>query len=340
MKRLIALIALCLFVLASSATAQNELTMYTAFDVDEARRYIEAFEEAHPEIEVNWSRMSSGEVLARVSAEANNPQASIWFAGSSTSHIAAANQGLLEPYCESEGYQALPDDFKDPDCLWSGIYTGFIGFATNTEFLEENDLEAPDSWDDLLDPAYENEIAKAFPYTSGTAYTTLVSQLQAIGPEQRGWDDESREYIRQLSEQVHHYTRSGSACVTETGLGEVNACISFSHDIAAKGIAQGYPITMSFPEEGTGFEVGAISIIDGAPQPEAARTFYDWMLSAEAQSLFQGWYRVPLNPDAEVAEGVVRAEDVELIDGFADHVPWYGENKEAIIDEWRQITGR
>lgn len=322
-----------------SAGLAKDLVMYSALDVDEGKIYIEAFEETHPDINVKWTRMSAGEVLARIQAESKNPQASLWLGGPSTGHTAAAEDGLLQPY-KSLGWQYLSDAFKDPEGRWTGFYTGYIGFVTNTEFLKEHDVEAPTSWEDLLKPVFKNEIAKAYAYTSGTAYTTLISQLQAIGPEKKGWDEESREYVKQLSEQMHHYTRAGSACVTQAGQGEVAVGIAFSHDVIAKGIDKGYPVKLTFPSEGTGYEVGAVSMIKGGPTPETAKTFIDWLMTAEAQSLFQQWFRVPLNPEAELAEGLVTADQVPVIDGFAGRVPWYGANKEEIVNTWREITGR
>jgi len=324
----------------TASPAKQVLHMYTALDVDEAKIYIEAFEKAYPDIEVKWVRMSAGEILARVRAEAGRPGASIWFGGPSTSHIAAAREGLLEPYKESLAWQYLPAEYKDPDGYWAGFYTGYIGFVTNKEFLEEHGVEAPTSWYDLLNPVFKGEISMAYPYTSGTAYTTLISILQALGPEKLGWDEEDIDYIRKLDAQMHHYTRAGSACVTEVGMGEVAVGIAFSHDILAKGVAKGYPVVMTFPKEGTGYEIGAVSLIKGGPEPELAKVFYDWIMSAEAQSLFKRWYRVPLNPEAELGEGVVTAAEVPVIEGFGQRIMWYGEHKDEIVAKWREITGK
>ena len=322
------------------AVAKETLHMYTAFDVDETKIYVDAFHEAYPDIEVKWTRMSAGEVLARIRAEAANPQASIWFAGPSTSHIAGAQDGLLLPYTESLAWQYLPADFKDPEGRWTGFYTGFIGFATNTEFLEKNNLEAPTAWADLLKPEFHEEISAAFPYTSGTAYTTLISILQAFGPEMLGWDTESEQYVTQLADAFHHFNKSGSACVTEAGLGEVAIGIAFSHDVLAKGIKKGYPVVLTFPSEGTGYEIGAVSLIKGGPEPELAKVFFDWLMSAEAQTLFQAWNRVPLNPEAELAEGLVTAAQVPVIPGFGERITWYGEHKDEMIEHWQELTGR
>jgi iron(III) transport system substrate-binding protein len=312
------------------ALGQQVLHIYTALDVDEAKIYIEAFETAHPDIKVEWVRLSAGEVLARLRAEAGNPQASLWLGGPSDTYILAKMDGLLAPYQGSLGWQYLGAQFKDSDGYWVGIYTGFIGFASNTDFLAEHGLEPPTSWYDLLRPELYRELSMAFPYTSGTGYTRLATLAFLLG------EDEGLEFERLISEQIHHYTKAGSACVTEVGLGEVAVGIAFSHDVIAKGIAKGYPVTLSFPKEGTGYEIGGMALIKGGPEPELAKVFYDWMLSAEAQSLYKQWYRVPLNPEAELAEGLVTAGMVTLVDYDA---LWAAENRDRLVELWQMTTG-
>lgn len=312
------------------ALGQQVLHIYTALDVDEAKIYIEAFEAAHPDIKVEWVRLSAGEVLARLRAEAGNPQASLWLGGPSDTYILAKMDGLLAPYRESLGWQYLGAQFKDPDGYWVGIYTGFIGFASNTDFLAKYGLEPPTSWYDLLRPEFYRELSMAFPYTSGTGLTRLATLVFLLG------EEEGLEFERKISEQIHHYTKAGSACVTEAGLGEVAVGIAFSHDVIAKGIAKGYPVVLSFPKEGTGYEVGGMALIAGGPEPELAKVFYDWMLSAEAQSLYKQWYRVPLNPEAELAEGLVTADMVTLVDYDA---LWAAENRDRLVELWQMTTG-
>lgn len=312
------------------ALGQQVLHIYTALDVDEAKIYIEAFEAAHPDIKVEWVRLSAGEVLARLRAEAGNPQASLWLGGPSDTYILAKMDGLLAPYRESLGWQYLEAQFKDPDGYWVGIYTGFIGFASNTDFLAKYGLEPPTSWYDLLRPEFYRELSMAFPYTSGTGLTRLATLVFLLG------EEEGLEFERKISEQIHHYTKAGSACVTEAGLGEVAVGIAFSHDVIAKGIAKGYPVVLSFPKEGTGYEVGGMALIAGGPEPELAKVFYDWMLSAEAQSLYKQWYRVPLNPEAELAEGLVTADMVTLVDYDA---LWAAENRDRLVELWQMTTG-
>ena len=305
MRKFLIFLIVSLMILSFGFSKKQVLHMYTALDVNEARIYIDAFEKATG-IKVEWVRMSAGEVLARIEAERNNPQASVWFGGPAVEFIAAKNKGLLEPY-KAPGAWGLPLAYKDPEGYWVGFYIGAIGFASNKDQLKELGVEPPKSWYDLLKPEFKGRISLAYPYTSGTAYTTLITLVALMG------EDEAFEYWKKFDKQVHHYNKSGSACVTQVGLGEVTVGIAFAHDIVKKGISKGYPVVLSFPKEGTGYEIGAMALIKGGPEPELGKKFIDWMLTAEAQNLMKKWYRIPLNPKAEVAEGAVRVTDLKIV---------------------------
>ncbi len=142
--RKLGLVVLVLALLVTAVYAAQVLHMYTALDNNEWPIYVKAFEKATG-IKVEVVRMSSGEVLARVEAEAKNPQASIWFGGPAVDQIAAKKKGLLEPY-KSPNAWSMPLAFKDPDGYWTGFYFGAIGFASNTEQLKELGVEPPTSW--------------------------------------------------------------------------------------------------------------------------------------------------------------------------------------------------
>jgi iron(III) transport system substrate-binding protein len=331
MKRLFLVLLLVAIATAGFTSPTKEvLHIYTAFDPPEAQYYIEAFE-AETGIDVEWVRMSSGEVLARIEAEASNPQASVFHAGSNTSHINAASKGLLAPYRPKTDFQ-LQDQLHADDWAWTGFYTGAIGFISNKDFLAKKGAEAPTSWTDLLNPAFRKNVAMAYPYTSGTAYTTYATLVQMLGLE------DTLDWWERFDQQsIFQYTKSGTGCIPMAGLGEVGVGIAFSHDIVAKGINQGYPVVMTFPKEGTGFEVGGLSLIKGGPEPELGKQFIDWCFGVKAQNLFQEYSRLPVNPKATVAEGAVTMDQVDLIDYDAI---WAGQNKDRLIEAWRDRIGK
>src|SRR5687768_17036623 len=120
---------------------------------------VERFEEEFG-VDTNYVRLSSGEALARLQAGAEAPEFSVWWGGPADGFVAANADGLIEPY-QSANAEAIPDDQKDPDGVWTGVYVGALGFCSNTALLEELGVEIPDSWDDLADPALEGQVAIA-----------------------------------------------------------------------------------------------------------------------------------------------------------------------------------
>ena len=305
------------------------LHLYTALDTNEAKIYIRAFEEESG-IQVRWVRLSAGEVLVRIRSERTNPQVALWFGGPSPEFIVAKREGLLAPYAPHINFEPPPGTFDEAH-YWTGFYFGAIGFASNTEILARKGIPPPTSWHDLLKPELKGEISVAYAYTSGTANTLLAAIVQMMG-EDAGFD-----YITKLDRNVHHYNRSGSACVTQVGFGEVAVGIAFSHDIVKKGPAKGYPVVLSFPKEGTGFEIGAMALVKGGPNQVAAKQFMDWALSVRAQNLMQKWFRTPLNPRAKIAQGAVTADKVELIE--FDPI-WAATHRQRLVERWREVTAQ
>jgi iron(III) transport system substrate-binding protein len=283
--------------------------------------------EAKYGITVNYVRMSAGEALARLQAEKDNPTFDIWWGGPVDSFIAAKKENLLEPY-NSPNYANLidPAKAKDPDNTWAGIYMGSLGFATNTDWLKAHpEAKAPTSWDDLLKPEFKGQIMVAHPSTSGTSYTALATILQIKG-EEAGW-----EYIKKYAGQVSQFTKSGAAPAKFVGLGEAAVAIVFSHDIVNEIDNNKAPLVLTFPSEGTGYEIGGVALIKGAKHPDAAKLWFDWALTAEAQSLGPKFkaYQAP------TVKGAV-ASKPELMQAklIAYDFQWAGDNKKAFIEKF------
>ena len=117
--------------------------------------------------------------------------------------------------------------------------------------------------------------------------------------------------MKALHKNVNQYTKSGSAPIKAAGLGETTIGIVFMHDAVAQTVA-GFPIVTVAPCEGTGYEIGSMSLIKGARNPEAAKKFYDWALTAEVQSRAQeaNSFQVPSNKAAKtVGQGARPVDD-------------------------------
>ena len=283
--------------------------------------------EAKYGITVNYVRMSSGEALARVQAEKDNPQFDIWWGGPIDSFVAAKQEGLLEPY-DSPNYANLTDPvkMKDADNQWVGIYVGTLGFATNKDWLAANPgTEAPTSWDDLLKPEFKGQVMVAHPSSSGTSYTALATILQMRG-EEAGW-----EYLKDYAGQISQFTKSGAAPAKFVGQGEAAVGIVFSHDIVNEIENNKMPLVLTFPEEGTGYEIGGMALLKGAKHPQAAKLWFDWALTPEAQALGPVYaaYQAPTVKGVELSHPELL--QVNLIDY---DFQWAGEHKKEFVDKF------
>ena len=190
-----------------------------------------------------------------------------------------------------------------------GIYSGALGYGYNEDLLKKNNLPAPSCWKDLLKPAYKGHVQMANPNSSGTAYTTLATMVQIFG-EKDGFD-----FMKGLHKNINQYTKSGSAPIKAAAKGENTIGIVFMHD-AVKQAVSGFPIKVVAPCEGTGYEIGSMSIIKGARNIESAKKFYDWALSADAQSLALQVkaYQVPSNKGSKTSPAAPDLSSIKLID--------------------------
>lgn len=310
----------------AAASGKKELTIYSAMPESEIPVYLNAFEK-DTGIKVHYVRLSAGEMVTRVEAEKAKPNASMMFGGSSDTYISAAGKDLIEPYQSAE-LANTPDQYHDKDGNWNPIYVGAISFACNSEWFEENKVEYPKTWDDLLKPEFKDQISMAHPSTSGTSYTVLSTLVQLKG------EDEAFAYLEQLNENVRQYTKAGAAPPMEVGLGEAAIAITFSHD-ALKPAVEGYPVVVVFPEDGTGFEVGAAALIKNGPADEMAnaKLFIDWLMSARGQECYieSKSNRLPVNTNAAITEGLIPLSELNVIDYDA---VWAGENRERLIQRF------
>lgn len=294
-----------------SAASADKLTLYCSAQEDWCQLLARSFEDATG-IDVDMTRKSSGETFAQVKAESSNPKGDVWWGGTGDPHLQAAEEGLTEPYVspmrdQLHGWAISQAESADNKTI--GIYSGALGYGYNAELLAANNLPEPSCWSDLLKPEYKGHVQMANPNSSGTAYTTLASMVQIFG------EDEGFEFMKGLHANINQYTKSGSAPIRAAGRGENTIGIVFMHD-AVKQAVSGFPIKVVAPCEGTGYEIGSMSIISGARNMDEAKQFYDWALSAEAQNLALqvNAFQVPSNVNAETSPSAPDMSTIKLID--------------------------
>lgn len=309
-KTSVALALAALGSLHGAAFAANELVVYCSVQEEWCRPMVAVFEKTTG-IKVSMTRKSSGEVYAQIKAEAANPKGDVWWGGTGDPHLQAAEEGLTLAYKSPK----LPElhDWAQRQAEQSGnrtvgIYAGALGFSYNKPALEKKGLPAPKCWADLVKPAFKGEIQVADPNSSGTSYTMLATMVQLMG------EDKAFDYMKALHKNVNQYTKSGAAPARAAATGESIVGITFMHDGVSQ-VVTGAPLVVVAPCEGTGYEIGSMSIVKGARNLENARKWVDFALGAQIQVLAANAksYQVPSNKAAFAPPEAPKLKDIKLI---------------------------
>lgn len=264
--------------LIKAAQEEGELVVYGSCEEPYVAAAAKHFEELYG-IKTYYQRLSTGEVQAKITEEAGNPSADVWFGGTTDPYNESAKAGLLMAYEAANAADLSAPMYRDADGYWYGIYKGILGFMVNTEELARLGLEAPKSWDDLLKPEYKGLVWMSNPNTAGTAKLVINTMVQLKG------HDEAMKYFVELDKNIAQYTKSGSGPSKKVGIGECVIGIGFLHDGIAQ-ILSGYDnIALIIPSEGTSFEIGATAIFEGCAHENAAKLWIEYALSPECVEL-------------------------------------------------------
>ncbi len=330
LRTIISVAGLALMMSTTAAMAKGRLVVYCSNEPKACQTAVDLFAKKH-DVKVEMTRSGSGSTYAKILAEKDNPKGDVWYAGTLDPHSQAGVNGLLETY-KSPLLDEIGEMFKNPATnkanQTTGVYAGVLGYSVNTDLLKENNLAMPQSWADLTKPEYKGLVQVASPQSSGTAYTALATLAQIWG------EEEAFMYLAKLHKNIGQYTKSGSAPGKAAARGETLIGIGFLHD-HAKQIKNGFPLELVVPSEGTGYEIGGLSIIKNARNPENAKKFVDFMLSKEGQEIGGSidMFQVPTNVNAAIPKEAIRLDKVNLID--YDFVK-YGteEMRSHLIDRW------
>lgn len=325
-----AVVALAFIAAAGLAAAQGQVNIVCSVPIPWCEAAAAAFTK-ETGIAVGLQQKSAGEAMAQVAAERANPKIDLWYTGTGDPHLQAAEMGLTEEY-KSPMMPQLYDwairQAEQSKYKTVGVYTGALGIGYNPEVLAKKNLPPPKCWADLANPIYRDEVQMANPNASGTAYSTIATFIQIFG------EDKAFELMKAMHRNTNSYPRSGVGSIRAAARGETGIAVTFLHDGVTE-IANGFPIKLVVPCEGTGYEVGSMSIVKNAKNMESAKKFYDWALTPAAQKLGAETrnYQTPSNKATPIPPAAPKLGELKLINyDFAK----YGSaaERKRILEKW------
>lgn len=282
----------------------------------------------------------SGDELEAIRANKDNkgPQApDVIDVGFAFGNI-AKEEGLIQPFKVST-WDTIPDDVKDPDGYWYGDYYGVLSFMVNSDLISE----APQDWEDLLDPRFNGQIGLAGdPLTSNMA---ILSVLAAALSRSGSMDDVTPglEYFAEMNAAGNLVPTVATVSSVATGETPVTILWDYLSLAGADTLAGNPPVEVVIPESGRlgGVYVQAISAF--APHPNAAKLWMEHLYSDEGQLMWMKGYCHPVREPDLRARGVVPAEIGDKLPDVSGAefptIPQQDAAKAVIGEQWSSMVG-
>ena len=317
--------------LSACGDGRTPLLVYSPHGKEMLRAYEEAFEAENPTVDVQWIDLGSQEVYDRIAGERANPQASVWWGAPQTLFMRAAADSLLQPFAPSWA-DAVPATARDADGLWYGTFLTPEGLLYNTSAVAEG--EVPLDWDALLDPAWRDRILIRSPLESGTMRTIWGALILRQPTVEDGY-----RWLARLDQNTKGYAANPTQLYLRISRGEADLTLWNLPDTYLQ--AQDYPFGFHAPDSGTPVLVDAVGIPAGAPQPELARAFIEFVTTREAlMRQAVDFHRIPARTDIAASdlpdwmgEGTFTPMDLDWDRLSAEEATWM-----QVWDE--QIKGR
>jgi iron(III) transport system substrate-binding protein len=256
------------------ARAATSLTVY-ASDPDEMDQQLVAAFEKQTGDDVDLWISSTGKVLARLQTEQANPHADVVIVADQSAGLALQSQGMVATYRPQATLDRLRPALNLPsNFLPMGADT--VAIIVNTQRLPPGGR--PRDWDDLLTPAYRDQVSMPSPLLSGTAAEFVLGFLQQRGD--AGW-----QYFARLKGNGAIWPGENAAAIAPVQMGSRSVLMAGVGHTALEAKAQGNSLDLVLPASGTLLIPRPIMILSSSKQMDTAKRFVDFVLSDAGQEL-------------------------------------------------------
>ena len=295
------IVILCLSALLFSCARKGgppgrKLLIYTPHGQDLLRDFIAGYKVEHKDVEVQFLDMGSREILERVRAERNRPQADLWWGAAHTTFQTAAEENLLASYRPTWA-DKVPSNSRDSQDRWYATYQTPEVIVYNSDAVKPE--EAPKDWDDVLDPKWRDKVLIRNPNPSDSMRAIFGAMIwrfyKDTGSPEKGYD-----WLRRLDANVHEYTADGTLLMQKMVRREGLLSLWNLPDVRIYKEQKGFPIGYVFPASGTPVITDGIALVRGAPNEEEAKRFYEFVTTQEnLVAAAKKYYRIPLRTDID-----------------------------------------
>lgn len=318
-----------------SAEGSGKLVIYSPNSDTEIDNILAAFQKKYPDIEVELQSMGTGDCVARIEAEANNPQADVMWGGMNYG-VYKQNPDLWEEYVSKNDENVDENYRNDTGYFTNYILSGSGAFIKNDKLLKELGVDV-NSYEDLLQPELKGKIAMGDPTASSSAWAELTNMLLVKG----GYDtDEAWDYVQKFIDNLDGKIISSSSQVYKGVIdGEYAVGVSYEDPVVQAIIDNkenpDVEISMVYPEEGAVWLPAASAIIKGASNMDNAKLFLDFLQSDECQEIISKLTVRPAN--TKMKQENEEMKPMEEINVAYEDIPYVADHKSEWQDRWTEM---
>lgn len=305
-------------------TYSGKVMLYSSMQEDQLIAIKQGFEKKYPGITMEYYFAGTSKVVTKISteAQAGHVDADVIWVGDAADYVSFKEQGILQPYSSPEADGEIDAAYIDPEGYYTAARLVGVGIAYNTTTVSAD--EAPKTWEDLLDPKWNDQIVMSDPGTAGTTMYWMNAMMCS--------DKYGADYMQKLHDNGCYLESGTTATHNQLAAGayQVGVCLDY---VSANLIAEGSPIAFLYPEETVSI-ASPIGLVNDCNNEENGKLLYDFILSKEGQEILVA------NNLVSVRNDVQQSVDLSAIPSFLDcDLAKLAENSETNLNTFNAMYG-
>ncbi|MEX2176565.1 MAG: extracellular solute-binding protein [Pirellulaceae bacterium] len=297
---------------SSPSAGPGEVVVYAALDREFSEPVLDDFTAATgirvlPKYDVESTKTVG--LTAAILAEANRPRCDIFWNNELLNTLRLEEKGLLDVY-KSPAAESYPEMYRSPTGTWHGFAGRARVLIVNTDLVKKD--ERPTSIYDLANPKWKGKVGIAKP-VAGTTASHVACLFAALG------EEKAKEFLRGLRANDVQILSGNKQVAIAAASGQIAFGLTDTDDAIIE-IEKANPVTIVYPDRqdgelGTLFIPNTLAIIEGGPNPVAARKLVDYLLSpaVESKLALGASAQIPLNPNVETKPRVETPATVQAM---------------------------
>src|ERR1043166_2298812 len=271
--------------LIEGAKKEGQLVYYTTMTIDQSKPTVDQFEKRYPFLKVSLFRTGGGPLLNKITTEARGGRHD-WdvVVGRGEMVTPLMERKLLASYQSPES-KMIDSQLVDNEGYWTAYYVNSYVLGWNTKLVKREDV--PKTYEALLNPKWKGGQISL----DTEAYGMFEGLKRAWGKEK------TLAYFKRLAALDPVLKRDNTERVQLVVAGEYPLIIAYNQTIQRLA-SRGAPIDWIALDPAV-TQVNPAMIAAKGPHPNAARLFYDYILSKEGQEQLRTYQRIPVRKDVE-----------------------------------------